>query len=479
MKKRLKKILINPALITCVVAIVLGAIFGPVLALRAANMAQHASAAARMASYSITGMTQNKSLVPLGGASTAPTMWQRPSEKGTAESTVNVYTGDRKQIFLLEGTDILVTEDGFVTINDSSSRTVDGSVVVRQCEEFDEIVDGANRKLRILLNSFLDINQLVLDGRYTREIKLDVELYMVSYEISPDNFQFIYVSVEYYETGWWIFKTPHLRFLDMNRRVLNNDLIGFPDTPNLWGWGNITINPFKWVGTVNEVINFINELEKWSATRLHESTTLRALLHEVSFATDHPWPRLYCPETGDWVKAEDGRDIRVSPRRGQLTDNNGFALFSLENGLPIIFLGGQIVTTNLKPQVIENGVLLDSMTVWEMLQSGLGFHMHIIPTPFGPFDVPVFNKGTEAEPDWRLMNGDSTAGITMHHEDASVLDTYRGFWSGIEFIFGNTSNGLSFMQIIGIAVAILLIIMLAPIVFKVVIVTWKLCFMRR
>jgi hypothetical protein len=110
-----------------------------------------------------------------------------------------------------------------------------------------------------------------------------------------------------------------------------------------------------------------------------------------------------------------------------------------------------------------------------MLQDGTDFHMHIIPTAFGSFNVPVLNHGTPENPDWRLMNGDSTKGITMHHEDSEVLNTGVGLWDGLKgFVggifsdifgaIGGDGDGMSFMDYIRIAIAIFLIVLLLPVI---------------
>jgi hypothetical protein len=441
-----------------VVAIVLGAIFGPVLALRAANMAQHAQAIASMG-QSVSAIAKNSA--PFTGAATSPTMWQPPSD--IVES--GVYTGEGKRVYMLEGINILMTEEGdIVTIDDrTNSNTKDGSSTLHYNEETQEVIDGRNRRLAIFLNSQRGVHEVRDGGRTTRAIKLDETIYMVNYRISEGNYTMIYVSRRVHHSGVFIFRTTTIKFYDMNGHELDNDRIGFPQPPAAW---KALFPPL-----------FIREVANWTVAvvlfEIYEETTLRKLLHDISKATEHPWPRIYCPDVNDWVMTEDGQPVMVNMATKQLTDWFGFALFNAVTGLPIVFHNDDIVTTNMKPQVVENGVLKDAMSVWQMLQTGQVFYMHIVPTLFGYFNVPVFNRGTADKPDWRLMNGDSTEGITMPHVDyrasgpsgdINIFINPGDIFKILEPIIGDTSGGVNFLQGLGTVIIGLLGIALLVIV---------------
>jgi hypothetical protein len=106
-----------------------------------------------------------------------------------------------------------------------------------------------------------------------------------------------------------------------------------------------------------------------------------------------------------------------------------------------------------------------------MLESNTPFFMGIIETPFGSFDVPLFNWSNNLDnPDWRLMNGESAQGTIIDHRVSDIHDgeSFSEWWNRV---FGGGSGGLGFMQILGIALAIFLLILLFPVfvlVFKVV-----------
>ena len=463
----MKKLILLP-LAFMVVAL---AFFAPVLDRRNANEAEHAQIMARMNAQCVTTLRDNliATAEPVMMAqstsanitmSNAPNARQNPHQSDMVERREGgVYTREGRRIFRLrDTTGMLVTEDGdLVTIDDEESDrnpTREGSQALHFNEQTNEFVDGANRSLAVFLDSRLQRNFLRSGGRYTRMITLDTTIHLVNFRGGAVD-QTIYVSIRSYRSGWWIFGQTTFRAYDMNGREINNRYIGLPQPPPGW---HMVVPILNIVST----INFANAV---SAFEIIASSRLDELLENISHATLHPWPTIVCEQTGYDVVTEDGRVIRVNPRTRQLTDFFGFALFNRISGLPIIFFDFDIVTVGsqgvVAQQRIETAVLRDSFTVNELLQTGTPFHMHIIQNAFGSYDVPVLNHGTDANPDFRLLNGESTRGITIEHE--INRDTNTGFWEGIRNLFGGGDSGFGFMQIMAIALAVFVFILLLPV----------------
>ena len=382
------------------------------------------------------------------------------------EEEVNIYSSDGVRQFALTDSGMMVGRRGnsiYVTTYDSdTTANREGSFTLSHVYETDEFLDGADRKLAIFLNSRLERHELRRGGTYTRAIRLTDKIHLVSYHTGNycDNYNpilnQIFISKYYYRTGWGIFHTNRVRIYDMNGRVVCDSRLRLP-MPRTWWlprWSRRLVDDL----TVNVI-------------EILDSFTLGDLMTLLATAR-HPWPQIIDPNTGHTLITEDGRDIRVHPRTWQLTDFWGFGLFNSINGLPIVFnmYTMDIVTTNLAQQRIENGVLLEAMTVQQMLNAGTPFHMHIVPTPFGDFDVPVFNNGTAQEPDWRLMNGESTDGVTMRHEDSAVLNTHSPGLSGwLGGLFGGDSIFSRIFRVVAIVFGILFGLIIVAFIAKVVI----------
>jgi len=248
----------------------------------------------------------------------------------------------------------------------------------------------------------------------------------------------------------------------MNGRAIDDiGRIGLANPPAGW---HLLIPGFN----VYSALSFLAAI---SVFEIKESSVLRDLLREFRYATIHPWARIHCPEADDWVVTEDGVVVHVEPRTRQLFDPTRLGLFDTRSGLPILFHGDDIVTTNLIQQRVENGVLRDAVTTEPMLEAGIEFHMAIIATIFGDFDVPVRNLGTPENPDWRLMNGDSADGTILPMRDVATLNTWTGFWEGIRNLFGGGS-GWSIWRILQLILVILIVILLLPIFFMIFKVIW-------
>jgi len=370
-----------------------------------------------------------------------------------------VHTGEGYRLFSLEGAGVVVTQDrrgraSIVTHNDPND--ISGSTVIHYNPETQEFVDGANRALTIALGSRLQRHYLRDGGRYTRAINVDDRLHLVNFRDLRGNERMIYVMLETYRSGWWVFGQYNLVAHDLNGNVICNSRLSLATPPSRW-W---LFAPITF--TVMEV-NYRNFI---CAKLMMYDLRISELMHLITHATEHPWARIRCEATGEWVITDDGHEIRVNPYSNQLVDRFGWALFNEQSGLPIVFREGDIVTVNARgvaeQQRIHLGVLLESMTVYDLLWERVDFHMHIIITPFGHFNVPVVNHGTYSAPDFRLLNGQSTSGITMEHSDSRNLNTWQGFVDGINRLFNGDTAGFGIRQIFLIFVAVVLLVFIMP-----------------
>ncbi|MCL2177074.1 MAG: hypothetical protein FWB72_03920 [Firmicutes bacterium] len=333
--------------------------------------------------------------------SVAPLFQDNPYE--TIRS--GVYGEGGRRLFVLRETGMVITEDGVPFEN-----PVD-STVVEFDSETESFIDGANRSLAIVLDSRLERHYLRAGGRYVRPIRLDDSVVLITLNARGGQRR-IYAFYTRYDRGWLAgVLSGHrhgYRFYDMNRRHIHNDYIAEFVSPSWW-----RIN----------VLTVITGNHKIPLVRILERTTLANLLVRISHATVHPWDRLKCGLTGFDVITEDGRDIFVNPRTRQLTDFAGWALFNENTGLPIVWYNYDIITTDRRPQRIENGVLRESITVWGLLESRVDFYIGSISTTFGQFDVPKFRVNTDPNnPDWQLINGDCANDIVDDSRPSEVLD---------------------------------------------------------
>lgn len=362
-----------------------------------------------------------------------------------------LYVEGNKRAFYLRENGMVVTEDGAPVADPRN-----GEVVIYNGED-ETFVNGANEALAVYLDSRLEKHYLRSGGKYLTTINLDKEVALINLNTTSGS-RLIYAFVEELKRpllemifnptnlfNWEEARTVY-RFHDMNGRLIDNKHLGEIKNATWWQIGITFLQPLFWIGTLAS--------NGWSirVVEILERTTLRELSTLMSYATVHPWDTLVCGETGKDVVTEDGHIIYVNPRTKQLTDRYGWALFSTKNCLPIVFHNNDIVTTDLKPQKIENAVLLDSMTLWQLLDSGTDFSMGIVSTPFGEFDIPIYNfSDNPKKPDWRLLNGDSADGVIQEAFPTEVLDgnsfsdLLRDMFGGGLFsgLFGGVGSTLS------------------------------------
>ena len=402
-------------------------------------------------------LSSNQDLIPLTVSRpriVPSNVWDRPYE----EYEANVYTQGGRRLFHLRETGMVVTEDGVPVMNPGNAQTTGDTTMVIYCAYTETFIDGANRSLAIFLDSRLNRHYLKAGGRFVTPINLNNNVFLINLN-ARDGQRLIYTFRNRYDRGWvnGIFGERFgYRFYDMNGRHISNDYIAEFRRPPWWRIAIGFVIPVYGLGmliTGNHIVPVVQILNK---------TTLRELTTLISHTTYHPWATLECDVTNNPVVTEDGRIIHVNPRTQQLTDFFGFALFNSGNGLPIVFHNGDIITTDLQQQNIQDATLRESVTVWALLESGTDFYMGSITTFFGQFDVPVFRRNDDPHnPDWGLMNGDDANGIIDDMQPSEVLDgeSFSDWLSRV-----NIGRGISWFMTAIAVIGLIIVVVIAFII---------------
>ena len=348
-----------------------------------------------------------------------------------------VYTESGQQIYMSKETGLLCTQDGKAIMDKTNSS------ITKFDMETQEYTNGANQKLSIYLNSFLDRHYLRSGGTYVTEINLNREIFLINLRTNSGTMA-IYTYREKVDHGWQVIFQPgkwfntEYRYYDMNGRLIDNRHIAEWDTATFARamTGNIIFF------AVTGGIGFFGQLIFGNAdnfgvpfVKVLDRTTLANLLEELKHATIHPYDMV------DGIVTEDGAPIYIRPTTNQCVDRFNFPLFSIENGLPVLLYDEVIVTSNLQGVPVQNGILRGVVSVWQLLESGTDFYMATIPTPFGAMDAVVFNLSNDRyNPNWILPNGESADGIIKDMELGTSLDgdSWSDFFGGL----GGFFNGL-------------------------------------
>jgi len=423
------------------------------------------SANASTTTRAIPAETVTQNIMPVSAPITR-TAWSPDGATNPATTIQNpVYTESGKQVYMSKETGLLITKDGKPIMDKNNSA------VTKFDMETQEFTNGANQKLSVYLNSFLDKFYLRSGGTYVTEINLNREIFLINIKANSGTMP-IYTYREKVDHGWQIIYKPgkwfndEYRYYDMNGRLIENKFIAEWDTATFAKamTGNVIF--FAITGG----IGFFGQLIFGNAdnfgvpfVKILDKTTLANLLEEISHATIHPY------DTVEGIVTEDGMPIYIRPTTKQCVDRFNFPMFSVENGLPVLIYDEVIVTSNLQGVQVENGILKGVVSVWQLLESGTNFYMATIPTPFGEMDAVVFNLSNDIKkPNWILPNGDNADGIIKDMKLGKSLDgdPWSEFFKG----FGGFFDGLKGW--IWLIIVILLIIFIGipclPIIVEIV-----------
>lgn len=338
--------------------------------------------------------------------------------------TQPLYTKEGKKINMLRGKDgekvgLLVTEDGNPIMN-PIDFTLTGFDTDSQ-----EYIDGANRKLGIYFNSFLDKHYLRVGVTAVEGIYADREVFLIRLKTSKTTTKEVYAFREKVKKGFGTIFQPgkwfndEYRYFDLNMVQIKNEFITSWDTKTI---AKSALGNTLWFFATG-IPGLIGQWLFGSAdnfgvpyVKVYEKTTLRDLMEELSHATIHPY------QTVPDIVTEDGEPIYIRPSTKQCVSRFNYPLFHIESGLPLVFIDGSIVTTKLFEPEIRDGILRDVVSVEQLLESGTPYYIDIAETDFGEIDVVVFNIGTVKNPEWVLPNGESTKGFTKGLQFAAILD---------------------------------------------------------
>jgi hypothetical protein len=376
-----------------------------------------------------------------------------------------VYTENHEQIYMLKETGTLVTEKGKPIMDKNSSIT-------KFDMETQEYSNGANQKLSIYFNSFLDKHYLRSGGNYVTAINTSREIYLINLKTSDGGRMAIYTYREKVDHGWSIIFKPgkwfndEYRYYDMNGRLIDNKNIAEWDTATFakaMGGNLLFFLATNWIGLVGQLIFGNADNFGVPYVKVYEKTTLADLMEELKYATIHPY------ETVENVVTEDGFPIYIRPVTKQCVDRFNFPLFSIENGLPVMLYDEVIVTSNLQGVEIQNGILHGVVSVWQLLESGTNFYMGSIPTPFGEMDAVVFNLSNDIDnPNWKLPNGDDADDIIKDMELGASLDgdSWSELFKNLGDLFDNAFDWV--WTVIVILLIVLIGIPCLPIIIEIV-----------
>ena len=360
------------------------------------------------------------------------------------ETTAPIYTESNKRIGYIRASGLLITADGEPVCNQE-----DGSATFYD-EETKTFIDSANRSLDIYLNSQLGRQYLKAGGKFITSITMDREVFLVEVKSKVEGReidQLVYVFREKAKYPWWqVMLTlgmpgPTYRYFDIQGRQIDNALL-------ITTKGNPGVARFAAAlcGSVFEIM---------------EQTTLAELYVSMEHATIHPWDLILDPDTSLPVISKDGKVVYIKPDTNQIVDFYGWALYNKNTGLPLMFLNDEIVSINKTEyfnETVESSVLVNTMSLWQLLESGINFYMGIMESTWGEFNVPMLKLSDDPKKnDFVLMNGDDANPLTIGHLDSQSQNGI-GFFEWIKSIF--SSVGSFFKNLINIVIIILLVFLL-------------------
>ena len=342
------------------------------------------------------------------------------------EIVTPIYTENGKRIFYNAQFGLMYDDDGRFIYNPANSAPI----FIDSTNEEQRIIDTANNAMGIYFNSFLDKHFLRTNPEngniHVRSVSIHNEVFMINVKPAENAEAFpIYAYrvkrtktfLEEINPAYW--GVTLYRYQDLKGHTIEERFITEMKPAPWWSVsvsmfiGTIVLTPFLGVLApfVSAGIIVNNGLYMIRMVDAVPQGTLGSLLDLLEHATFHPWDNLYDAGTNEPLRTSDGSLVWLNPKSKQLTDKFRWPLFNSENGLPIILYNNDVVTIDLDSQPIVDGVLVDALTIHEIMTSGRDFYIGQRTTAYGVFDVLMFRvrggggDGEIKDDEWILPNG--------------------------------------------------------------------------
>jgi hypothetical protein len=378
-----------------------------------------------------------------------------------------LYADNGQEIMYIRETGQLVTASGELL------HTVSDNAMARYDEVTQELLDSANRAMKIWFDSVAMQHKLQSgSGQTLTHIKATDMLYISTILDRNDGLtKTIYVTRQKYTTDWWdrIVGTQdayYYKYYDMNGRHIPDDWFTEHTRAPWWKSALRVLNGTIGIGNPGWWYGLFKGYEPLNAVSVTEAGTFQEVTDLLEFATWHPWDKLENVLTAN----NDGvynSGVYINPANGQLCDRLGAPIYHIETGLPFVYKDNKILTIpDRKEQSVTDGILQNGATRQYLRKLGFEEYVHYIDDPeFGIVGVLVLavKDGDGKLIKWTLPNGDDAEGIVRDDvgtdTDGEKL-TWDSFWSKFSGLFDGW-GGLG--GIAGIILTVLIIILCLPI----------------
>lgn len=356
--------------------------------------------------------------------------------------TTKVYDPDGVEIGYIKETQQLVTADGHLM------RTADDSQSTHYDEVDKQLVDSANKKMKIYYDTYMLKHTIQSSsGKELLTIKLTDEIFMTTIKDPNDGLvKTIYTTRKLIKPNLGTRLNPFKKseykeeFYDINGRFI----------PNSWFVNHEHAAWYKKALSYTPMSYLVGLFKTYKPTtwvQVKSVGTYAALYQELFMSTEHPWDKL------EGFVTEDGLDIYIDPRNGQLSYKLFGPIYNYKTGLPMIIKANdqgqsQIITIpDGKVQTVENGCLVNALTIDYMYKHGIEFYVHYIDTEeYGTLNaLALWDAKTKQ---WKLPNGDSAKGIVRdgvvvggkQPKISTPIDLIKSAWNAAKNVVSNVAN---------------------------------------